>query len=224
MKRHLNYFLLLVALVIFAGCATGRTVTYNATINSVERPEDAKDRYGEYTVTETDTSYIYEDELIRAGFVTGGGSVFTTIENKTDHSIQIRLEQGAFVRPSGNSDRILLGEMSYMNRNQEVQPITVPSGASSTATLIPQSSVSMGQYGPSVSAMFTPTSVGGVGRNKTTVDGVRENIGKTFSLLLPIQIQDTVNEYTFNFEVTGAKVAAGRESSSTIVGDYPTGN
>jgi len=56
------------------------------------------------------------------------------------------------------------------------------------------------------------------------VDDVRKNIGKSFSLLLPIQIQDTVNEYTFKFKVAGAKIEGGRESDSQTVGEYPSGN
>lgn len=103
-----------------AGCSTTRYVGYNATLDTVERPEDAADRYGEYTVTQQDTSYIYEDELIRAGFVTSGSDVFMSVTNKTDYSIQVNVEQGAFIRPSGSSDRILLGDMSFANRNQKV--------------------------------------------------------------------------------------------------------
>jgi hypothetical protein len=126
--RRFPLFAFLVFALLAAGCtSSGRLVTYNTTINSVERPADAKDRYGEYTVSQKDTGYVYKDDLIRAIFVSGGSQVVTTVKNKTEHSIQIRLEQGAFVLPSGASDRILLGDMSYMNRNQKVQPITVPS-------------------------------------------------------------------------------------------------
>lgn len=220
----LQLFLLFCAALVFAGCAGGQVVTYNSTIDSVERPDDAEDRYGEYTITESDTAgYVYEDELIQATFVSSGGSrVLGTLENKTDYSIQVRVEQGAFILPGGSSDRIMLGDMSFANRNQEVQPITIPSGATSTTIFIPQSKVDMDQYGLALSPIISPGEVGGTGRNNPTSADVRENMGTTYSLLLPIQIQDTVNEYTFTFKVTGAKIEGTRETPPETVGEYPS--
>jgi hypothetical protein len=215
-------FLFATVIALAAGCQTGRLVSYNSTIDSVERPEDTAERYGEYTVSMQDTSYVYEDELVRAAFATSGSSVFMSVENKTDYSIQVLVEQGAFVMPSGSSERILLGDMSYANRNQEVQPITVPSGASSSATLIPQSNVSSGQYGLNFTPIFGPSVLRANG--DATKQDVEENIGKTFSLLLPMKIQDAVNEYTFNFEVTGARIEGGRQSEATTIGTYPSDN
>lgn len=221
MTRAVRLLFLIAIFVAAAGCTSSRNASYNATIDSVERPSDAAERYGEYTVSETDSSYVYEDDLIRAGFLNSGGSVLMNVENKTEHSIQMRLEEGAFVMPDGSSERILTGDMSFANRNQEVQPITVPSRASTTATLIPQGSISMGQYGLTVAPLFQPDLVGGPGQNTSTVDDVRENLGETFSLLLPIEIQGNVNEYTFSFEVIGAKVEANRQASEQTIGEYP---
>jgi hypothetical protein len=211
------------AALLLAGCgASQRLVTYNTKIDAVERPSDAKERYGEYTVSQSDTAgYVYEDDLVRATFVSGGSTVLTSVQNKTDHSIQIRVEQGAFVLPGGKSDRILLGDMSYAGRNNQVQPITVPSGASSSATFIPESKVRMGYQDVVVDPIIYPGSIGGMGQNKTTVADVRGNIGKKYQLLLPIEIQGTVNEYTFTFEVAGAKIDAGSGKSQKVVGEYP---
>lgn len=220
--RHLSKLLLLAVLAVAIGCSGGRAVTYNSTIDEVERPSDAAERYGEYTVSETDSSYVYEDELVRAGFLTSGGSVLMNVENKTDYSVQIRLEQGAFVMPGGSSERILTGGMSYASRNDQVQPITVPSGASTTTTLIPQSAVSMGQYGVSVAPMFEPDFLSSTGNE--TADDVEANVGETFSLLLPIEIQGNVNEYTFNFEVEGARIEGGRETEERTIGEFPSGS
>jgi hypothetical protein len=38
---------------------------------------------------------------------------------------------------------------------------------------------------------------------------VRASVDKTMSVLLPVQIEDTVNEYTFTFKVEGAKIEGG---------------
>jgi hypothetical protein len=143
-----------------------------------------------------------------------------TLENKSEHSIQIRPEQGALVMPGGSSERIILGDMSYANRNQEVQPITVPRGASTTTTLIPEGSVGFNEYsGVTISNMFEPERL--VSGGPDSPKDVENNIGSTFSVLLPLEIQGTVNEYTFTFEVTGAKISEGRATKAQVLGNYP---
>jgi len=223
MRKPLPFALAVLAFAVL-GCAGPNQITYNTGIESVERPTDTKERYGEYTVTRQDTTdgskYIYEDDLIRAGWLYSGGSMLLTLKNKSEHSIQARLEQGAFVMPDGGSERILLGDMSYANRNQEVQPITVPSGASTSTVLIPEGNVGFNEYsGVTVDDIFSPTRL--VRTDPDTPEDVENNIGKTFSVLLPLEIQGTVNEYTFTFEVIGAKIGEGAAVEPQVFGDYP---
>lgn len=225
MRHSLRTLLIGILGIVLAACGGPRMVSYNAGIESVERPTDAEERYGEYTVSERDTTegtkYIYEDDLVRAGWVYAGGTMLLTLENKTEHSIQARLEQGAFVTPSGGSQRILTGDMSYASRNDEVRPITVPSGASSSAMLIPEESLDFDDYsGVTVDGLFEPTSLSRTG--SSTANDVETNLGETFSILLPLEIQGTVNEYTFNFEVTGAKIEGSRNEAAQTFGEYPS--
>jgi len=223
MRRFLHIPVIAFA-IILVGCAGPNYVTYSTGIESVERPTDAEERYGEYTVTEQDTTegtkYIYQDDLVRAGWVYSSGSMLLTLENKSEHSIQIRLEQGAFVMPGGDSERIILGDMSYADRNQEVRPITVPSGASTSSVLIPEGSVDFNEYGATVNNMFEPERLTPSGSGSP--EDVESNVGRTFSVLLPIDIQGTVNEYTFTFEVTGAKIGEGMATKPQVFGDYPS--
>lgn len=225
MSKYLNALIFLFAVTLLAGCGGSRVVSYNAGIDSVERPSDAEERYGEYNVSERDTTdgtkYVYEDDLVRAGWVYSGGSLIAILENKTEHSIQARLEQGAFITPGGGSQRILTGDMSYANRNEEVRPITIPSGASSSAVLIPAGNLGFNEYsGVTIDAMFEPTSLSSTG--SATPNDVEANLGETFSILLPLEIQGTVNEYTFNFEVNGAKIEGSRNEGPQTFGEYPT--
>ena len=118
-------------LTVAIGCSGGRAVTYNSTIDEVERPGDAAERYGEYTVSETDSSYVYEDELAQAGFLTSGGSVLMNVENKTGYSAQIRLEQGAFVM-----SRFTIGS-SWDARRPLRRPSTVTARSSAVSFQCP---------------------------------------------------------------------------------------
>jgi len=209
-------------LLLLTGCAmTSATVNYDVGLDQVERPTDAAERYGEYTVTEQDTTegtkYVYNDELLTAGWLYGGDSMFLSLQNKTDYSIRILLNEGAFVLPSGSSQRILTGDMSYAERNEEVQPIIVPSGASSSAFLIPSDNINFNQYsGVTVESILPPGRI----TEQAQTSSVEQNIGKTFSVLLPIEIQDTVNEYTFTFKVNGARVEGNSTIQSRTFGDY----
>lgn len=222
LMRYGPLLISLLAAVILSGCAAGtQSVSYNAGIKSVERPADAQDRYGEYTITENDTTegtqYIYEDDLVKAVWLFANSSMVMDIENKTDFSIQVRLNEGAFVLPDGGSSRIMTGDMSYAERNQDVQPIVVPSGASTSAILIPADNISFSEYsGVNISGIVQPT-----GRTAKQTE-VQKNMGKNFSVLLPIEIQDTINEYTFTFEVNGAKIPS-MQGKDQVIGDYPTG-
>lgn len=185
-------FYLILALLL-TGCATGSSVTYNVGIDQVERPSDAQERYGEYTVTEQDTTegteYVYEDDLLKAGWLYVGGAMLVSVENKTDYSFRILLNEGAFVLPSGGSQRILTGNMSYASRNDEVQPIIVPKGASSTAVLIPSSNLKFSELqGGYADPIVSPDMV----TTNPQKGDVEDNVGKTFSILFPIEIRETV--------------------------------
>ena len=49
---------------------------------------------------------------------------------------------------------------------------------------------------------------------------VRANLGKRFSVTLPIETRRGVDNYTFVFEVTGAKIPGG-DGDAQVVGEYP---
>lgn len=213
---------LLILAFLLTGCLTSQGVSYNVGLDQIERPSDVEERYGEYTVTEQDTTdgtkYIYEDELLSAGWLYAGNMVFMSVENKTDHSIRILLNEGAFVMPSGSSQRILTGSMSYAERNEEVQPLIIPRGASSSTYLVPADNMDFNSTtGLSIGSIIAP----GALRAEDSPSTVEQNIGKTFSVLLPVQIQDTVNEYTFTFKVYGAQIAGSQNEEPQSFGDYP---
>jgi hypothetical protein len=87
--------------------------------------------------------------------------------------------------------------------------------------LIPEGSVGFNEYsGVTVSSMFEPERL--VSGGPDSPEDVESNVGETFSVLLPIDIQGTVNEYTFTFEVTGAKIGEGMATKSQVLGDYPS--
>ncbi len=214
MKSLATYFIVsFLAAFMFTGCmAPQSAVLYDVGLDAVERPADVEDRYGDYSVTQQEeddetAKFVYEDEMLKATWLYTGELVFQ-VENKTDHSLRILLEEGAFVMPSGSSNRILTGNMSYAERNDAPSPIIVPRQATAEAILIPSIALSFNRHtGVSVRGIVSPDRI----ENNQEVDGVRSAVGQTFSILLPIQIQETVNDYTFTFHVRGAHIEGGTD-------------
>lgn len=193
-------------------------IGYRTALTEVRRPEKTKNRYGDYEIVKRDTTkgkkYIYEDDLISAAFVTGSQSIFLIVGNRTDHTIRVRLGQGAYVGRDGSSERLLTGEMSYRQRNESAPPMIIPAGARSSTSLIPSGNLLGGEnagdvhvlMGPQMTFRDTSVAVQRDTAYTSSIAEARENIGDAFSVLLPIEVEGTVNEYTFKFEVESAYV------------------
>lgn len=217
---------------LLAGCSAFQSVRYHTELQSVERSKQAERRYGDYTLnarqTDAGTRTVYEDGLLRATWFFENTWMRLEMESRTRYTLRVRLDKGTFVTPSGRRDRVLRGDMSYLERNDEVPPLIVPSSepiveskAPASVFLLPRGQVEFTKragskrgYG-STEELLQPT---GGGADSTAVQA---NIGKRFSVTLPIETRDAINNYTFVFEVTGAKIPRG-DGKDQILGTYPS--
>lgn len=202
---------------VLTGCtATNQTIQYDVALAEVERPADTRTKYGEYTVSKQDTTsatgkaakYVYSDKLLNAAWLYLGDSMLLVVTNNTDHSIKIDWDEAAFVMPGGRSDRVLLGNMSYAERNRSMPPTIVPKNATASTMLIPSSRVNWSSYGGlTFSPILSPAKAGMDMRGRQGAALLaRKNIGKEFMVLVPVEIEGVKNEYTFNFEVKAVQV------------------
>lgn len=231
MRSAQHLFVLSVALLL-TGCGAFQSVSYNTELQSVERSDRAVDRYGDYTLTREETGdgprHIYEDGLLRVGWLFDNTSMLVDVENKTARSLRVWLDEGEFTLPNGRRDRLVRGDMSYRERNDAVPPLIVPSAdpiiednASAAAVhLLPRSTIDFTEYAGgrrghgTTDEIITPTEA------DADSAAVRANVGTRFSVTLPIETRRGVDNYTFVFEVTGAKIP-GNDGESQVVGDYP---
>ena len=189
--------------LLFTGCATAGasfyTAEYEASLSEVRRPADAERRYGAKEVTETDSSYTFEDEFVKSTWVPANGVFYVDIKNKTENSIQIDWNQGAYVGPDGNSQRLMHGEVRRYQANQSLPPTVIPAGGSASKTI--------GSMEAFEGELFPVSYVGadssGVASFRKRVDAFEET---EVQVLLPLKIEEEVNEYTFTFDVTDARV------------------
>ena len=230
--RIANGLVVLSVAGLLAGCGAFQSVSYNTELQSVERSERAVEQYGEYTLAREETEdgprHIYEDGLLRIGWFFDNPTMRLEMESKMAYSVRVWLDKGEFRLPSGRRDRLVRGDMSYRERNDAVPPLLVPSAdpiieesaPGASVHLLPRSKIDFTAYGGegdghgSIEEILEPT-----GSDADSM-AVRANLGKRFSVTLPIETRRGVDNYTFVFEVTGAKIPGG-DSDAQVVGEYP---
>jgi hypothetical protein len=199
--------LLLVSLLalLLTGCMAYKGV-YNVGLSAVERPENAKERYGESKIINFQdagtTKYSYEDELIKIVWLPLSTEFSFTLENKSDHSIQIVWDEAAY--ENGSTGRIMHSGVKYIDRNNPQPPTVVIKKAKIDDIILPTDNVYYisGQYGGWNTKPLFPNSA----NSQEELNSLTQNyINKTVGILLPLKIEDTVNEYIFRFKVDGFK-------------------
>jgi hypothetical protein len=177
---------------------------YNVGLQEVERPENAKERYGESKIInfeeEGKTKYSYEDELIKIVWLPLSTQFAFTLENKSDNSIKIIWDEAVYVDENGSSGRVMHSGVKYVDRSNPQPPTVVVKKAKVDDMVVPTDNIYYisEQYGGWQTKPLFP--------NRATTQEelnalTKKYVGKTVKILLPLQIQETVNEYIFSFKV-----------------------
>lgn len=196
-------FIIIAVLLLSVGCRTTYDVSYDMSLDEVERPADANERFGDKQVSETDTSYVFEDEFIRAVVAPTGSFTLMVIENKTNNTIRIDWNQGAFVGPNGSSQTLVHGEMRRIDIGRDVSPTVIAGGSSVEKLVTGADEIDDNERMPT-------TLVYEGGANQEIPNSLEEEatslIGKNFEILMPFIIEDTINEYIFRVGINDVNV------------------
>lgn len=217
MKAKILLSFFTISLFVFLnGCMTLQPFyygTYDISMSEVERPADAKERYGEQKITslteEGNLKYYFEDDLVKIAWLATSSSLSFVMENKTDHSIKIIWDEAAFVDEKGSSHRVMHSGVKYTDRNSSQPPTVVVRKGRIDDVIVPTDYVYFdeGYYGQYYTKkaewkekpFFESLQYGG--DPKLLENEMRNNVGKTFSVLLPLEVENVVNDYIFNFKV-----------------------
>jgi hypothetical protein len=217
MKTKILFLVFIIStFVILDGCMTLQPFyygTYDISMSEVERPADAKERYGEQKITSTteegNLKYYFEDDLVKIAWLATSSSLSFIMENKTDHSIKIIWDEAAFVDDKGVSHRIMHSGVKYTDRNSSQPPTVVVRKGRIDDIIVPTDYVYFdeGYYGQYYTKkaewkekpFYESTQYGG--DPKLLENEMQNNVGKTFSVLLPLEVENVVNDYIFNFKV-----------------------
>ena len=202
----------LLCISIISGCgallATHRAY-YDIALEQVERPADASVRYGKQMVTKSEgdtTKYYFEDEMVRIVWLPSPKVITFLLTNKTDHSIKIIWDEAAYVDTEGITHRVMHSGVKYIDRNNSQPPTVVVRGGTISDLILPTDYVywASGQYGGwwEESPLFPYKS----GNPDQLAAEAQQYVGKTIQILLPLQIEDVVNEYLFTFRVRDVQI------------------
>ncbi len=196
MKKLLKYLLFCLLLV---GCAPviHYLPQYDFTLKSVERPQNAKERYGEskiINIAEGDTiKYQFEDKMIDLTFIPANKMFYLSITNKTNHSIKLVWDEAVFVDGKGNSSKLANGEMRRINMNSPHPPSVIVRGSSFNTVVFPSANIT--SY--SIESVIPSDKKDSIIEVKSYAQNY---IGQKVQILLPLKIEETINEYIFHLK------------------------
>jgi len=203
MKQILSLFIM--ALLI-SGCVPTHYVRYDIGLKEVERPLDAKKRYGEQKIIrfqeEGKTKYSFEDGLVKIVWLPSSSQFGFILTNKTSHSVKIIWDETVYVDESGMSKRVMHSGVKYINKSNPQPPTTVVRGATISDIVFPTDNVYYvsGKYGGWRELPLLPNN----GTKKPEIERKAKSVvGKNVQVLLPIKIEGVINEYVFVFSIDG---------------------
>ena len=197
--RKLIFTLFLATML--TSCATYQGF-YDISLQEVERPKNPKERYGESKIIkfkeEGKTKYSYEDELIKIVWVPLLTEFVFALENKSDNSIKIIWDEAAYVDENGYSGRVVHSGVKYKDRNNSQPPTVVVKNSKVDDMVVPTHNIYYENVGGwQIKPLFPNQAT-----NQQELNALAQKyIGKTVKILLPLQIQETVNEYIFTFKI-----------------------
>jgi hypothetical protein len=220
------------ALLVFSiGCANPSTsstyaspqyptyvASYDISLIKVERPEEASKRFGSYKV-ETITSedkykYSFEDDMVKTLWIATSRHISFRVENKTDQSIKIPWDEAAYVDINGVSHRVLHSGVEFTDRDNPQPPSEIVRKGSIEDTVYPIDHFIWESGNWRVEPLFPDLDLhGGAFKGKFPSIGEVEKsmkrfIGAQVQVLLPLQIEETINDYVFTFRIDDVTVQA----------------
>lgn len=178
---------------------------YLVALTSVERPQQAKDRYGPQTLSTVQdsgvTKYSFEDSLVSVVILPLEKEFDFVMTNKTDHTIKLVWDDAAFVNIDGESGRVIHSGIKLIDKEKPQPPSIIVRGGKLADIAVPSAHIAW-VYNDWFTGPLIP-------RNADVS-------GKQIQLLLPIEIEGVENDYLFTFSVNPpAAVAPPTAAGST---------
>ena len=172
---------------------------YKTALIRVEKPEDSAERYGNTTSITDDGlgKYTFNDSIINI-VIYGTPEQFNfELKNISPHSLKVIWNEAAFVGLDGSTSKIMHNGVKYSQREGDQPASTIIKGAKLDDLACPTTNV---YYDEGVTIGYSTIGNGWKTRSMLPSEYRGKEAGE-IRLMLPIQVKDVVNEYTFVFKV-----------------------
>ena len=192
-------------IILLVGCAT-QSLIYDISLVEVEMPASVKERYGELKIERIEeegiSKYLFQNDAFQIFWIVTGELLLFELTNKTSYTIKIIWDEGAYVDENGKSHNIVESKIRFRDIGRPQVPSVIPGKASLKGAILPSDYISSPEEIRPLFKLFPDLYPTG---RKELIEEQKEIIGKTIKLLLPIQIEEVVNEYIFIFKINDIK-------------------
>ena len=201
----------------FTGCGSiVYDAAYQLSLSKVERPEKASHLYGNQKIDSVlDNSkyqYCFEDSLVKILWFADSRQIIFSVENKTENTIEIPWDKAAYMDPEGHSHRIMHSGVEYRDRANPQPPSVIVRKGIIEDWIFPTDNLLFIPGGEVVTPHWDQLPLlpdyethsvtePGLYSAEKFENSLKLNIGKTYQVLLPLQIEESVNDYIFIFKI-----------------------
>ncbi len=188
----------LLSFLLLISCTSSYKAFYDVSLDAVERPQDATEQYGKQLITKVEgdsAKYSFSDDLMEIIWLPANDGFFFDLTNKTDHSIKIIWDEAVYINRQGQSMGVIHYGIKYTEKSRPQAPSVVARGTTLSDVVFPKNYVSWGYESWVESPLW-----GKPGDLADVQNIANVTVGENVKVLLPLQIEDTVNEYIFNFK------------------------
>jgi hypothetical protein len=186
--------------------------SYDISLISVERYIGTEKLYGEQRIEEVleegISRFYFEDEMVKIKWFPRPDDIVFVLNNKVDGPVKIVWNEAKFIDEKGVSHRLIHSGIGYEERNYS-QPPTIIVGKGAIEDFVHPADYfqreegggrrSSKQQGYWRRVPFMPTQI------KGTAEELRAKtepfVGKTFQVILALQINDVPNNYVCTFKI-----------------------
>lgn len=173
--------------------------SYKTALIKVEKPEDSTNRYGETKIIQDAgvDKYSYNDSIIDITIYGTKEQFNFVLTNISNHSLKIIWNEAAFVGLDGATSKIMHIGTKYSQRESDQPATVVIKGAKIDDVATPTANV---YYDEGTKIGYSTVGSGWKTKSMLPEKYKNKEAGE-IRLMLPIQVRDVVNEYTFVFRV-----------------------
>jgi len=197
---------------------TVATANYDISLNSVERTAGTDKIYGEQRIEvvpeEGVSAFSFEDEIARIKWRPAPDDIGFVVDNKADHPMKIIWDESRFIDEKGVSHRLIHSGIGYEERNESHPPTVIDARGTLKDFVHPADYFKREELGDGKSykqlsywkrVSFLPTQV--KGKKEELRTKAEPLVGKTFQVVLALQIGDVRNDYVYTFKINKVDVA-----------------